>query len=100
MHNYEINISREVKAPNDEHRELGALNLSFSFDGDQLAEGNRSRPTGFGYKTLINTLTSSISELSRAAAMEGMSEGEIIKDAITQLQQNLIDPDRKLPKYK
>ena len=75
---------------------MGDLSLNFQIGDDPLAI-NKDGLTGFGYKVLVSSLVAAITELSKDIKKIGGSEGEVIGDAISQLQRNLVDGSRSAP---
>lgn len=95
---YKINIARPSEVMAD-GRNLGPFTINIDFDGDPLCGGNDVQISSYGFKVLINLLSLSITNLSQAAADElGINEGEVIRDAINQLETRLVDAGRKKPK--
>ena len=100
-YNYTIIIKRQgtVIKGIEQSRQLNAIKLDVTVQDDPMMI-NKKGMTGNGYKMMVTTLVDSISEISRVAAQQGFSEGEIIRDVIDNLSKNLIDAERKAPTAK
>lgn len=98
MHELKIKITRDVERLNEEQVELHPISMTFHNSEPTASNGEDMTP--FGFKMMVSTLTEAISNIAKAGATKGLSEGEIIGDAINILEQNLIDAGFGVPEFK
>lgn len=98
MHNFDVSIKRTIEIIKENTRNISPIELDVRTTDNGLMPQTGLTP--LGYKVLIKTLCTSITQLAKSAKEQGMSEGEIIGDAINQIKANLIDPHQGKPSSK
>lgn len=90
------NVTPMISTENGGEWAMGFHDIEMDFDdGNLIGLMNEKGLTGMGYKCLVQSLASCITHAARNASKQGFSEGEIIKDAISILESQIIDPNIK-----
>ena len=98
MEDLKIKITRDLERLDNERLEMHPIQINFHTSEPTCQDGEAMTP--FGFKVMVTTLTEAITNLAKAGASQGLSEGEMIGDAIKTLERNLIDADFGEPEFK